>query len=261
MDCTKAKASVSHLNNKYINYIISSNSLRIIIDVFLAILFMVLANNKIGFWFDGNDDNTIAAIVSGQLSESPSCHVYFPSIIYGMFFSSLYRINKIIPWYGIGQLCLIFLIIFIPVRAAEKRCKTVFSYITTMVISFMTVISGLKMYTFVQFTTISALLAICGYVILILSTSRKKSTYIGFAALQFLSFITRPLPMLMIQPIGFACLAFAQLIENFSSTNSAADIKSAIKKIAIRLTLVFLIVLSVAGVAKVIDIYAYSSAE
>lgn len=245
---------------KFEERIVHNSKIRFLIDIVFTIALMTFLYFKIGFWLEGNDDNTIASIVSGHLSQNPSSHVYYPNIMYGAFFKFLYNLAPHTPWYGIIQLVYVFLVIFIMLHSSEKLCKTAFSYLLTMLISSLVIFYAIRMYSFIQFTTISALLAITGYVCLIFS-KRERSTYIIFSILEFLAAITRPSPMLMIQPIGYSCFVATTVIAYHSTGDDPINVKDWIKKIIAQVYIPFLCVSLIAGATQLINSFAYKSSE
>ena len=256
----KKTSCVGQFLEKVTDFMNRHRKIRFAIDFLLTLLIMVVISAKLGFWLEGNDDNTIAYVVSGHLSETPQPSLYFANAILGFFISTLYRITSSIPWYGLFILISIFACILFPLHAAEQRCKTVGGYCLVMLVGAFTIASILKQIVFAQFTTISALLAIAGYFCLIMYR-KKKAKYISFILFQLFSYLLRRASMLMVQPIGYACFVAITVGIILYQAKKEKKFTEIVKEIARQIIPIFLIVIGITGVCRCVDRLVYSTDE
>lgn len=257
-EMTKWQRLSSHID-KLSDYINEHRKLRFLIDVIIVAIYVTVIGISLGFWLEGNDDNTFAYIVSGRLSEKPSPYLYYPNIVWGLFLSSLYRILPGVAWYGIVQFALIFMILLLSLHSIEQRCKSIISYCIVMCVSILMMLRAIKMLAFVQFTTLAALLAIAGYVCLIMY-EKSSSKFVCFVFFEIVANLIREKAMLMIQPMGYTCFVAVSIMELFSSTDKQ-NIKSKLKETILRAGVVFASILVIFGVFRLADSFAYSDDE
>lgn len=179
-------------------------SYRLMTAVLLAVAAMWAAYWRMGIFFETNDDRVIAETLSGAITHIPSAYTQVVSYLLSAPLAWLYRTEGGIPWYG---LCLIlfhvvsYAIIFDSILSCCSQKYEKFFGIGLCGAVFL-----LNLYSigFIQWTSTAALLAIAGYVFLILQFDGKA--VLICAGLQLLGFLLRSDAMLMIQPLGGAVL-------------------------------------------------------
>lgn len=245
--------------DKLSTYINGHRNMRFIIDVIVVTIYVAFIAASIGFWLEGNDDNTFAYIVSGHITEKPVPYLYFSNIVWGAIVSALYRVMPDVAWYGVIQFTLIFLMLLFSLHSFEQRCKSFISYCSVMITGIVTMLLAIKMLAFVQFTTLSALLAIAGYVCLIMYEKRSYKL-VGFIIFEIIANLIRKESMMMIQPMGYTCFVAVSIIEAFSSETKRVN-KDTIKAILQKCGIVFAVVITTVGVFRFTDYLAYSDIE
>lgn len=172
----------------------------------MAAVWIFFIYHTVGIFFETNDDRIITEIFSGAMTGVPEAHTYYVGCFLGLLISSLYHLTTSIPWYG-GMLVLFqFTCCFLTADAFLSRCRhkrdCCFAFIFILLIyavSFYVIAS-------IQFTSTAAMLAVTGYLCLLLYPS-GRSRCVLFFLMEFLSFELRSDAMLMIQPMGFIVLA------------------------------------------------------
>lgn len=250
-DCCR-KSYISRLSD----FINTHRTLRSIIDVIIVCAYIAFIMLFFGIWMEGNDDNTMAYISSGHITESPSPYLYFSNVILGSIISSCYKVSHGIPWYGIIQMIFIFALLFFSINSIEQRCESIISYCTVMLLSGVNLLTAMKMFAFVQFTTLSALMAIAGYVCLTMY-KKKSHKIISFVLLELFAYLVRRASMLMIQPIGYTYFVVVTLWLIFKDVDKE-NVKKKIREFLLTSGTVFAAVLVIAGIPRAVDRYVYS---
>lgn len=250
-DCCR-KSYISRLSD----FINTHRTLRSIIDVIIVCAYIAFIMLFFGIWMEGNDDNTMAYISSGHITESPSPYLYFSNVILGSIISSCYKVSHGIPWYGIIQMIFIFALLFFSINSIEQRCESIISYCTVMLLSGVNLLTAMKMFAFVQFTTLSALMAIAGYVCLTMY-KKKSHKIISFVLLELFAYLVRRASMLMIQPIGYTYFVVVTLWLIFKDVDKE-NVKKKIREFLLTVGTVFAAVLVIAGIPRAVDRYVYS---
>lgn len=184
-----------------------------IISIMVPAAFMFFLLAVPGVYFETNDDKTIMEILTGILSTEPDAHVIYINYLLALPLSLLYRLKATIPWYGMMMLFLHGASYLTISRAMYKKCKT---WIQIMIGTVLQVIFlCLQVYAFarIQYTSTAALLAIAGYVMLVLRGDEKKSCPI-FILLECLALLLRKDAFLMIQPLGVSCFMGLWLVNH-----------------------------------------------
>lgn len=75
--------------------------INILISIVSILLVFVFLYQYAGFIFLTNDDLTLKAIVSGELTGTPEAHMIYSHYLLGLCLSGLYSITDAVPWYGI----------------------------------------------------------------------------------------------------------------------------------------------------------------
>lgn len=161
---------------------------------------------KAGIYFETNDDRYIASILSGVITSEPDAHVLYVNYLLTFPLSLLYRLTTAVPWYG-GMLILFqWLAYYNILDSAYIRCRNTFQIIAVTAMTFSFFMAYCYMLGLIQYTSTAALLAMSGYVCLILNTGDRKRT-VMFGVLELAAFLLRDDAMLMIQPLGLAAVS------------------------------------------------------
>lgn len=161
-----------------------------------AFLWIVLIYYETGILFETNDDRYISEILSGALTGTPEAHTTYVNYLLCLPLAFLYRITENIAWYGILLV------------AIQVLCHSILFYafytkwrLYSLPLFLGVLFSDLYIAGLLQYTSTAALLAVTGYVVLLmLSDSRKK--YGVFFLCELFAFLLRYQAMLMIQPLG-----------------------------------------------------------
>lgn len=245
----RADGSLTDCLNKH-------KKIRILIDIAFVLLVLVFVNFTIGFWMDNNDESTIAGVMAGYYTKEPYANAIFTNIIYGKIISFLYTVVPALPWYGIIQILFIFLMLALPLIAIEQRCNSAFTYLMTMLVGCISILSLIKVISQVQFTTISALMAISGYLCLSFY-DKKVIKYVSFVFLEAFAYFMRDVSMYMIQPVGYAFFVAAV----FALIILDSDKRFNLWKFLVKVIPPFLIILAIVGVGKISSKYAKASED
>lgn len=173
-----------------------------LLSIFLTIMMLGLAFLKMGLFFETNDDRIIGEMLAGTITKEPNAHVQVINYLLAAPLSWLYKITWKVPWYGI---CLLLFhgisweIIFESILSCSKKIYEV--VVGTGICGSLFLIN---LYTtgLVQFTSTACLMAMAGYVCIVLQQTSK--TLYKFVFLEFIAFLLRSEAMLMIQPLGLA---------------------------------------------------------
>ena len=171
-----------------------------------ALLYFVW--HKTGIYFETNDDRYIASILSGVITGTPDAHVIYVNYLLALPLSLLYRFTTEVPWYG-GMLVLFqCLACGVILDSAYTRCRRWFHLIPVTAVA-MGVFIGYYYYAgLLQYTSTAALLAITGYVCLLLRKD-KRTGLVWFVFFELLGYLLRSQAMLMLQPLGMAAVLAA----------------------------------------------------
>lgn len=173
--------------------------------IIVAVLF-ILAYQKIGFYYETNDDRIINEILSGAFTGSPEGHAVFLNPLISVPLSFLYRISAGIPWYGfflVGIQAICYLLVL---SEMYRLCNGWYKYFVATAVLGCIFCVNLYFIGHLEFTSEAALVAIMGYVFACFHDNGKWGA-IGFCILEAIAFCIRQDAMLMIQPLGFCVLA------------------------------------------------------
>ena len=175
--------------------------IKILISLGMIVAFGILVYVKqMGVYFETNDDRIIAEILSGAYSTAPDPHVIHENYLLTLPLSSLYRITVNIPWYGLCLLLFHVLAWFVIENSFLSRCEKWKEYCLVLAGLSGLFLGSLSLIGRIQFTSTAVMLAIAGYVALIMEKNTKKG-FIMFFLLELFSFFVRYKAMLMIQPL------------------------------------------------------------
>lgn len=176
--------------------------IKILISLGMIVAFGILVYVKqMGVYFETNDDRIIAEILSGAYSTAPDPHVIHENYLLTLPLSLLYRITVNIPWYGLCLLLFHVLAWFVIENSFLSRCEKWKEYCLVLAGLSGLFLGSLSLIGRIQFTSTAVMLAIAGYVALIMEKNTKKG-FIMFFLLELFSFFVRYKAMLMIQPLG-----------------------------------------------------------
>ncbi len=221
---------------------------RLIPEIIFCIIFFCLLWTKCGLWFETNDDLIFHDLLRGAITGQPEYHTIYNSVILTAPLSLLYRIAPTIPWWGVFLLVCNGISVLIPLDAIVKRSKDLFTMFCGGFMVLVCILPSLYIRGRIQFSSTAMLLAIVGFVALVLYENTAGMWLFGI--LEFLAFIIRPEAMEIILPIGFGLLLVATSI-------TEDDFILGIKKILISLGIALLILVIGYGVKFLI----YSGSE
>lgn len=171
----------------------------------MAAIWIFFIYRTVGIYFETNDDRIITEILSGAMTGVPEAHTYYVGYLLGLFLSSLYRLTTCIPWYG-GMLVLFqFICCFLIADAFLSRCSRKKDFLFAITFILLIYVTSFYVIAGIQFTSTAAMLAITGYLCLLLYPDGKPRCILFFLT-EFLSYQLRSDAMLMIQPMGVLVL-------------------------------------------------------
>lgn len=183
------------------------NVCRGILCLGIAVLMVSLVYRKAGICFDTNDDRYISEILSGVYSGEPEAHTVYVNYLLSLVLTALYRITIRIPWHG-GMLLLFHVLVYAAVmESLLELCKSKFQILIAVGMEMALFLQGFYMISKIQYTSTAALMAIAGYVCLLLQDKSRRRGYFLFVMFSLLSCLLRQDAMLMIQPMGLAASA------------------------------------------------------
>ncbi|MGN0167140.1 MAG: hypothetical protein ACI4AB_03790 [Acetatifactor sp.] len=176
------------------------------VSVIIIVVLFFLAYIKIGFFFETNDDRIINEILSGAITGSPDGHAVFLNPLLSETFAFLYRVTDMIPWYGLFLITTQAVCHMLVLSGMYRLCNRWYKYLVATAIQGGAFLINLYFIGNLEFTSAAAMVAVFGYVVVLLYDRGKQGTT-GFIILEALAFCIRRDAMLMIQPIGFCVLA------------------------------------------------------
>lgn len=169
-------------------------------------VFVLLSIWAVGVYFETNDDRCITEILAGIIAPEEDAHAVYINYLLALPLTVLYRFASSVPWYGACLILFQAFCYFCMLESAYSRCG---SKGEILGVTFMWgAVYGSNLYLLgqIQFTSTAALLAIAGYVCLLLE-KRGKRGILKFALLELAALLLRDQSMLMIQPVGMAAWA------------------------------------------------------
>lgn len=202
---------------------------RIPAALLMAALWIFLIYRFAGIFFETNDDRLLSEIFSGSMTGVPEPHSYYVDYILGFVLSLLYRATTDIPWYG-GMLVLFqFLCSFFTADALLSRCRSRRDVFFALILCAFLYMDSFYIIANIQYTSTAAMLAITGYLCLLLY-SEGRARYLVFFLLEFLAYLLRSNAMLMIQPPGVLAFAGFYFAEHKMYRFRAFSVKEWLKK-------------------------------
>ncbi len=202
---------------------------RIPAALLMAALWIFLIYRFVGIFFETNDDRILSEIFSGAMTGAPEAHSYYVDYLLGFMLSLLYRATAAIPWYG-GMLVLFqFLCCFFTADALLSRCRSRRDVFFALILCAFLYMDSFYIIANIQYTSTAAMLAITGYLCLLLY-SEGRARYLVFFLLEFLAYLLRSNAMLMIQPLGVLVLVGYHIAEHKMYRFRAFSVKEWLKK-------------------------------
>lgn len=169
----------------------------------IALFYILIVWKVAGIYFETNDDKYFAEILSGALTGAPDPHTIYMNFFLSWPLSLLYRITVRIPWYGIMLIMCHFAVYTSLLQSIGIRMKTVKGYVISVGLMLCFCLINAYVTLNIQWTSTAALLAVAGYVCLLLREDSKKGLMMFFF-FELAAFLLRDQAMLMIQPLGGA---------------------------------------------------------
>lgn len=143
------------------------------LSVFLAVCWIAVVWMKTGIYFETNDDRFIAETLAGAMLAEPDAHVFYMNYFLSLPISLLYRLTTQVPWYGMILVlfhAMAYLVVF---ESAYSRCTSRQTVMLATTVLGCSMLLNLYITALLQYTSTAALLAVAGYVGLILQKDRK----------------------------------------------------------------------------------------
>lgn len=217
--------------------------------LFITIFYLAAVYVKCGIFFETNDDRLIGEILSGTIVLKPDGHTVYVNYLLSESLSFLYTVFPQIAWYGLFLILAHGICYFTMLNEAFLHLRTKTAFVIGILVSLSVLISTLRILGNIQFTSTAALLAISGYLYLLLGKNDRRA-YVLFAVFEILSFLLRSQSMLMIQAVGFPAYAGLLLSEK-------EDLKWKVKHGFYAV----LIIIGIAAAGETADNIAYSGEE
>lgn len=179
----------------------------------IALFYILIVWKAAGIYFETNDDRVFAEILSGALTGTPDPHTIYMNFFLSWPLSLLYHITVQIPWYGIMLIICHFAVYTALLQSIGIRMKTVKGYVISAGLVLCFCLINVYVTLNIQWTSTAALLAVAGYVCLLLRENSKKGLMMFFF-FELASFLLRDQAMLMIQPLGAAAYLGICLIDD-----------------------------------------------
>lgn len=180
---------------------------KILLAAVMAAAAVAAVWNRAGIFFGTNDDRVITEVLAGTITQNPDPHVRLVNWLLAAPLCLLYCITGQIPWYG---LCLVLfhVIAWTAIFHGVLSCCTGSAEtVAAVALGCGCFLVNLYSLGLIQFTSTAALLAVAGYVSLILVQDRKGLWIFG--VMELLACFLRREAMLMVQPLGgmlYLCL-------------------------------------------------------
>lgn len=181
----------------------------------LSLVHVLLVYFLVGIFFETNDDRIISEILSGAYTGTAEAHVVYVNYLLALPLKWLYCITTTVPWYGLYLVLQHFIAGVFLFDSVYDCCDDKRWRIGGLLITFLLLLAHIYLLGQIQYTSTAALLALVGYVCLILQRSRRKGLLL-FWLFELLAILLREDAMLMIQPFGMAAymgLQFGNLEE------------------------------------------------
>ena len=178
-----------------------SDVIKMIVSLGIPLVYIFAVWKVTGLYFETNDDRVIAEILSGTLTGRPEAHTVFLNYFLSCLLSLLYHVSGQISWYGCMFVLCHFAIYAALLYSIWPQKKSVLEYIFCIGIVCCFSLVNIYLTSVVQFTSTAALLAVTGYVCLILQKDFKRGWWFFFF-FELAAFLLRSEAMLMVLPVG-----------------------------------------------------------
>ncbi|MGV3697922.1 hypothetical protein [Flavobacterium sp.] len=166
------------------------NNLNLTVLLLLVVIYAV-TYSCYSIVFDSGDDIVFQKIASGYFTGTPDVHLVFINVIIGYLLKPLYLFNNTVYWYSFLMLGLQALSLGAILKIELRKHYSVLYYVALLLL-FQYVIIRL------QFTTVSALLTIAGFMLLTQRLEHKKQDILAPLAFLYLGFLIRDQMFLLI---------------------------------------------------------------
>ena len=224
----------------------------IIISALIPAVFLASVWFFAGIWFETNDDVFIAEMLSGKIMGVPEYHCPYVSSIITVPITFLYRIFNAVPWWGLFILLVMYTVLALNIGSVLTVAKHRWQVFVFIIIEMCVFVAGIHCFSHAQFTCVSILLAITGYVVLY-ANREKKSAYVIFAVCELLACCLRYTSMMLVQPLGFMGLIGMGILEHGTQGFFAAFRKKVI--------ITGILSLSIIGTVKLVDLATFRSED
>lgn len=239
-------------NSKIIDSLLSGK-FHIVFAIACSLLFFLAVYLTCGVWFETNDDVFISELLSGKITGAPEYHIPFVSIFLTAPISALYKNFANIPWWGIFVAAILLVSLAIITYSLISQSKSLPGFILSLVLIATVYFVSIYEVCQIQFTSAAMLLAVSGYLLLIVNDKRKIS-YIHFFLFELVACATRDSAMMLLQPLCCAmylgnCLAV--------SNGYKKELLLALKKTFICVSIALLSIC----IIKILDFATFTSDE
>lgn len=180
-------------------------------SLLLTLVLLGFLYSKCGVYFEMNDDRMINEILTGVLTGTPDGHAIFVNYLLGGFLAFLYALFPSVPWFG-GLLMFSHLAVYwCFFGLVLEKCRNVYQHLLGILCGVFLVFSNLYIFGEIQYTSTAAVLAVGGYLCLLLDDSKYRR-YILFFFFELLALLLRSQAMLMIQLMGGALFGVGLLV-------------------------------------------------
>lgn len=194
------------------------------ICVLFVTLFMAIFGVTKGYYFDTNDDRFISQILSGGFTGEAEYNTVYVLPLLGVLVSGLFKINNLVPWWGLFLITVLFisislivysffryLLLFSGDKKPDKK-RFIILLLSTVFLLLSVFVSLQKIIYVTQYTSVAMIAAISGFVCIIMAKD-SKFLYSCFFVMELLSLCIRFNGMLIVQPIGLSVLLMTCLID------------------------------------------------
>lgn len=165
-----------------------------------------------GIYFETNDDRLLTEIMSGATTLKPDAHAVYVNYLLALPISKLYTLTNAVPWYGLCLILFQVLAYTLVLITIYHKCRNKLELLLGTFFFVILFSSNIYLLGRIQYTSTAILMAIAGYLCLIIEGNSKRSN-LFFFVLELLSFMLRKESMLMIVPLGVAVWAVHLLMQ------------------------------------------------
>ncbi|MBP5198869.1 MAG: hypothetical protein J6033_07445, partial [Lachnospiraceae bacterium] len=175
---------------------------RFIVELLPVIAMFFVIGSRIGFWYETNDDYIINGMLAGWFTGEPSFRTIYTGLFYAFPIKCLYDLFPAVGWYGIINLFLYVTANYGILNRITAGAKSIAGYVCRLALGLSVLGLMLRLNVFFQYTSIGIMLAVLGFVILIVGSGRKRDL-LAFFICEAVSYGVRPESMEIVQITGF----------------------------------------------------------